>query len=88
MDSKFVDTMAGMYAEKVDMDKCNLEHIAEREVEEQNVEMQHVQHEVERGEEAAQKLLLSHVHQKEETRCWSELDVVVRLRIAYSPWER
>jgi hypothetical protein len=54
--------MAGMYAEKVDMDKYNLEHIAEREVEEQEVGMQHVQHEVERGEEAAQKLLLSHIH--------------------------
>jgi hypothetical protein len=41
MDSNPVDTAADMYAENVDMDKYNLEHIIEK-----DIEMQHVQHEV------------------------------------------
>jgi hypothetical protein len=55
MDKKPIDTGVGMQAEKIDMDKYNVEHMVEKWVDEQEVECKHVQREEEREEEAVQK---------------------------------
>jgi hypothetical protein len=54
VDNKAVDIVADRYAERVNMYKYNLKYIFGIEVAEQEVEMQHVQREVERVDWAAQ----------------------------------
>jgi hypothetical protein len=63
--------VADKYAERVDMCKYNLNYIVGIEVIEQEVEMWHVQREVERVDWAARMPRPYHVRQGGDARCWS-----------------
>jgi hypothetical protein len=84
MDNKPVDTGVGMQAEKIDMDKYNLEHMVKKWVAEHEVECKHVQ----REEEIVQKSQPVDVQQEGERRVQNELELVDHLRNACSPLAR